>query len=429
MVIVIAIALAVVSFVLRYHIERRFDGLQVFDQYNVLFQADPNERIFAISHGWGSSGRNLAHPNFSNFMSPPIRVVALVATRLGVTDRDEEDVRRSLGLVVVPAVSGLMSAALFLLFLYLGCSLVTSIMLALLGMVSFSSLVFGSIPDHLTASALVITAGYFLLLESQRSNRIRKWPWAITAFIAAGITITNLVSVAILLLTAMWRARYAWRRSLTIVAAAGAATVLVTYGSAFVMNAALHGRQIESERSVNWVRNFVSDNPAAQALQFPVAVANTFAPSGLSIGGPTASFQPDDRYQFRFTLDEMPPVSARMILSVITLALVTAGVVLTLRSRDSSGDTLHRYLLPAGMASIGILTWNWLLHAAWGDELFLYSQHWFVAALVLIAIATQLVTQRYRFAPLFLGAYVILVALNSLSLIREMFAVIIARGG
>lgn len=412
----VALVLALASFTLHYDLERRLDRLRVFDQYNVVYQADPNERIDAMSHGWGSSGRNLAHPNLSAFTSPFVRGVAAVAARAGLTD-DEAALRRAIGLLIVPAAAGATAALLFALFLRLGMSLVLASLFTVLAAVSFSAVVFGSIPDHFALSVPVIVAAYHLHL-SAAGPRPRWWQWFIVMFVAAGITITNLAIIAILLLGAMWSAgRRRVSSALRVCALAG--VVLVgTLASSFVLNRVIHRPDLSAGQSKAWATTFINGDVFARLVRFPVVIANTVAPARIATAGPTASYRSDDRYQFRFTFEEGAGPAGPV--GLLSLALVVAGGVLSFR---------RGAFRTIGMASVAVILFNWILHSAWGDETFLYSQHWFVSMLILMALAVVWMERRWRFTPLVVGGFVAAVAVSSYRLVGVMLDLLRAHPG
>ncbi|MDH4037479.1 MAG: hypothetical protein OEX18_05925 [Candidatus Krumholzibacteria bacterium] len=417
----LALVFALASFAFHYALERRLDRLEVFEQYNVVFQADPNDRISAMSHGWGSSGRNVAHPNLATFTSPFVRAIAMALTRSGVTD-DEEAARRALGLLIVPIVSAVTTATVFALFLRLGLSLLLASLFTVLGAVSFSPLVFGSIPDHPALSALVIAAAYHLFLATERTRTVRWAAWFAVMFAAAGITITNLAIIAILMLGSMWAAGRNRPRATLQVAAMATGVAILTFASSFAINQVIRGESFEAGRSKSWATAFIhgADLPA-RAIRFPAAIANTIAPARISTGGPTMSFRPDDRYQFRFTFEEGPGrPTARNLPGAIAVLLAAAGVVVSLRRRPAWSAV--------GVASAAVLAFNWILHSAWGDEMFLYSQHWFVSLLLLLAIAVVAMKRRQA-AVWFLALFVVAVAANSAGLVTTMLSLLQANPG
>lgn len=415
---ILSIAFALLSFALHYGLERKLDSLNVFEQYNVMFQADPNERIGAMSHGWGRSGRNIAHPNLSNFTSPFVRAMAVVATRTGIAD-DAESFRRSIGMLIVPLTAAVTSSVMWGLFLRLGLSLFLSSMFTTLALMSFSPLIFGSIPDHFAMSALVITMAFHLFLATTTDNNPRWRMWSILLFLAAGVTITNVAIIAILMLGAFWSIGSERIKSALHVVGVVSAVLVVTLVSSAGMNKILRGKQLDTQKTSEWATHFIDrSNIVKKTLRFPVAIANTIAPARITTGPPTASFRPDDRYQFLFTLEtRSAQPDARNIPGVIAVMLVAGGILLAFRRR-----TKHRAL---ALAATAILLFNWILHAVWGDEMFLYSQHWTAAVLVLMVVAVMEEKTRNR-SQWLVGILAIAVTLNNIALLRSLLDVLMA---
>ncbi len=414
-VVLLAAAFALLSFVLHYGLERRFDRLHLFDQYNVLFQADPNERLEAMSNGWGSSGRNIAHPNLANFTGPVVRGIAFVAP--ASIAHDEEAQRRSIGLLITPFAAAVTSAALFALFLRFGLSLRLASLLTLLGVVSFSPVIFGSIPDHFALSVSVIVAAYHLFLTEARECAVRWGAWFAAMFVAAGVTITNLAIIAILMLGSMWDQGRGRVRSMLQVAGLVVAVAVLTFASSLAFSHVIRASSLDARQSTKWARAFINRDVAVRLARFPVALANTIAPAEIRIGGPTESYRPDDRYQFRFTFEGAPGrPTARSLPGLIALAAMAVGAGVSVRRRGT--------LASLGLASTAIVGFNWVLHGAWGDEPFLYSQHWFVSVLALMAIAVAAARSRPRLATGLVAIFVLVVAVNSARLLGAMLAIL-----
>jgi hypothetical protein len=77
-----------------------------------------------------------------------------------------------------------------------------------------------------------------------------------------------------------------------------------------------------------------------------------------------------------------------------------------------------------GVAALGVLAFNLTLHTFWGNEFFIYSQHWLVPLVLLLA---GNLTWDGRWGRSFVAASAVLVvavAFNSVSLMSEIFATI-----
>ncbi len=75
----LAATLAALVFSWNYTVERVFDRDKLFDQYDVLFNADPVARLDAISHGKGDTNDLIIHPGFKLYFSRAIRVISKTA--------------------------------------------------------------------------------------------------------------------------------------------------------------------------------------------------------------------------------------------------------------------------------------------------------------------------------------------------------------
>ena len=88
----IAAVIALVCLTGSYTLEFAFYRLEVFRQDNVLFDTDICSRVIAISHGWSGYGRSYAHPNLSNFFSPPIRLLGKAVHATGLARTSEREI-------------------------------------------------------------------------------------------------------------------------------------------------------------------------------------------------------------------------------------------------------------------------------------------------------------------------------------------------
>jgi hypothetical protein len=271
-------------------------------------------------------------------------------------------------------------------------------------------------------SVPVIAAAYHLLLGTT-GERARWAPWFVAMFVAAGITVTNLAIVAILLLGSMWDSGRGRFRSALQVSALAVGVTLLTYASSYLLNHVVLGKEISARKSTAWATTFIhEDDFIERFVRFPMAIANTIAPARVATGDPTSSYRPGDRYQFRFTFEEKAgPPTVRNLLGLAALALVAAGAVVSARRRVSFRSV--------GLVSAAVVGFNWVLHSAWGDETFLYSQHWFVSMLVLMALAVARLEHRRRVATWVVGALVAAVAVNSLGLVSTMLTLLRSHSG
>jgi uncharacterized membrane protein YraQ (UPF0718 family) len=84
------------------------------------------------------------------------------------------------------------------------------------------------------------------------------------------------------------------------------------------------------------------------------------------------------RYQYRFIMAHREEVFCfRHPLGFLFVGLFVAGALGALRAPAHARRMCG--------ASLAIIAFNWILHSAWGVDLILYSQHWQLSLLVLLA--------------------------------------------
>jgi len=385
------------------------DGYKVLDEYNVMFDADPNLRLEGFTCGWGD--RSLIHPHLSNVANLPIRLLTKICLSTGTHAADEMNLRRSLALVVVPLVSGLTVGLLATVFSLLGLSTGNCIAMSSLGLVSFTQLVFGSIPEHFALGGFTIVFACLLAAEDMhRGGRVRWWTWGIAGVMAAGITITNLLWVSILLVTCLLRrgerVMIAFYRTLLW----GVCVVAITYTTAFACAAMYRDvRSLMPQKSVNAVHGCRKEDPWSEAARTPIDLANTLAPASCAvIPKRQDSVLREDRFGFQFTLRQ-----TQWSWSVVAvMACLVAGVVGASRAKES-----YRWM---SAACILIITGNLVMHCLWGSETFLYSQHWLGALLIVLGGSVAQPGRQYGVRTVVCWLFVAGITLNNVGRLMEM---------
>lgn len=452
----LAVSCGVLVFAVNYTIERKFDRLRVFDQYNVVFDTDPPGRLATISHGTGE--RNFVHPNFRFIFSLPIRLTAKTWVTCGLA-RDGRAIRRSMGMLVVPLLSGGTAFLAFRLFLQLGFSIGNSCLMTLLGGGSFSQLIFGSVPDHFAVSGFILTISYLVAADSvHRGGKVRWGAWLTCGVLAASVTITNLISVGILFATTAFTSHRdnsrPIRTSALFLGLAGAITYTIavlglgvesTFQNAIVSHdvkrpaAGTDDKQapdpgevtatesfansessLPAERPLwrrvvagdqKWMNRFWETNTSGKIVHIPLAIVNTLAPADVSTKDNV--WGRGQRYSYQFTLEK----SSGAVRTLLAAILLATGSFACLKRRGP--------LFALGVASLGILTFNFLLHALWGQEYFLYSQHWLVPLLVLLSGNLNWNGKQPIASTCALGLIIVCVMANSVQLLNEMFRILI----
>ncbi|MFH1689064.1 MAG: DUF6080 domain-containing protein [Candidatus Eisenbacteria bacterium] len=371
----IPIVIAAAAFAFHVSLEFNLDEVHGFDEFNTFFGADPNMVIRALSEGAGR--QHISHPNLPHFFSLPLKGISKVLWA-GRTGMEQLLIRWRLAMFIVPLAAALQCFVAFRVFVRLGFRVASAALLTLLGCVSFSQMVFGSMPESFALSGLAITLAYLLALQFERiRGRARNGRWIALGIFGTGITITNIFPVA--LLYGVWqRRRGANAPTVLRRVAVGAAVVFVGVFAIRGGVNALLDPQSGTFTGGEYVTKFLVPDPGRHAMMFPSAIINGLTPSKGVWALRNGLWLPRKRgYPYKFTMQTPRFLSVRNLTGVGLIALVLAALFRLRRARHPAW--------PYCLASMVILAVNWALHSVWGEEQFLYSQHWQFPLLVLIA--------------------------------------------
>lgn len=359
------------------------NGLQAFDQYNLFFDADSNQYVSAVAHGW--SFNRAVHPGFALLFNVPTRAFDVVISGAGLATPGAV---RAIAPIMLPALCGLVGG----IFWWRACCEVGWSALARTGGLilmqgSFSQVLFSSVPECYPVSGMLYCV---LLWAAARAHREPmwlerhgvQWAWLLLAVISTGVTVTNgavwlAVWLALRLRIAPWRR---WLAEGTV----GAVVVLVSIPSIAALDRLAYSLEpvplASTARDVSGhgLRSaFVPDSLSARVVELPAhALASIVSPSADKIRNPLAE-KNSNRYQFGFSFIESAVTPWRVVVSWV---LMLTGLALTLPRLASS---------PLARACAAVFVFNAALHAAWGLELFLYSQHWLAFLVFAVAAALQ----------------------------------------
>ena len=382
-----------VGFAVNTFVTVEFDRRAAYQDWETLFGSDPNWYLPRLTDGTYSSKR---HPLLHVFVHVPARAIAGFVS--GVTGTDEGWLRRQVVLLASPAASAAKTALLLAMCLALGLRLPVSILIALLDMASLSRLVFGSIPESLGATALALTWMLYLtaraLLDDANAT-FRRTAWFACGLFAIGVTLTNVVPFAIVLVAVLVGRGLEWRsaviRSLGI-----AGLLLLTVGILHLASQVLvqpdpqeRAAPITAPGPANPpvagppaplgnITPFVQLRPMALLRQLPLVTAATFLGPPPIVGpAPPPAQNPQGRVKLRVPTTELTG-EWLWCLAVVSVAL---GVALVAARRTPVS------LRPLLLAVAAILGFNLALFSVWGSEtIFIFTLHWQPCLLVLFAL-------------------------------------------
>jgi hypothetical protein len=372
-----ALALAILAGVLNLAISLHFDALFGFDQLDLFFNADASARLRCMIEGRCGGRSSFSHPNLALFVNPPVAVAAVAMG--AATGIEPERARRIAALGVSPLASAAKAPIVFYVLLALGLTLAQAAVLALLSAVSFSQLAFGSIPESFALSGLLLAAGYGLALRCMRTGDRRLWPWLVLGVLVVGITISNLVAVAILFaavgLASGERSRVLLARMGALVAVVLAATIalVATLGSLYEL------KEVDLAGGSEYTQRWLKTHRALdRAAAMPSAFAHTFTAPAPGLGRNLPATLAGSKYPYRFLIEHREwRFCVDHWLGAVFFALFAIGAFGYRRAEAPA-----RWLCGASLAILGF---NAGLHAVWGVDLILYSQHWQMALVVLLA--------------------------------------------
>ncbi len=416
--ILVCILLVLFAFSLHYTLTLMFDKLNIFEQFDVLFSADPVRGIAAISYGKNEG--DFVHPNFSNLFKLLIKIPAIIIAKSRVTDSNVAEISRAATLLFIPFLASTKTIFVYSFFCLIGLSFSQALLMTFLSIFSFSQLVFASIPEHFTISGVVCAAAYLLAYDTLKHNGKVHWlAWIIVGTLAAAITVTNIIIIGLLLLGSLVFIRRRLFPPLLQTSAIIVFSLLINLFLSFVFDMEHQVPYYKKLQHTQWITKFINNDPLIKAASFPYALSNTITSSKIQTKESVISIVTYSKYKFQFTFEGFPDIfSLDSAFVLFTLVLLSLGTILCFRSKT--------ILYPLSIISLMIIGYNWLLHSVWGDETFLYSQHWLMSELVLLSGILSLKKQFSNLATTIFIVFLSGVVINNAVKLHEIFSLLFA---
>jgi hypothetical protein len=410
------LTLLIPVFVLNCWLALTFHRLGITGQFNVIFDTDLSNRMACYAGGWSGFGRNLAHPNLCNFTNPLVRVVATVTGKAGF-HANTLDFREHIALFIAPVAGVIQLVTCFLTLRCLAVPRPASFALVLLDAVSFSYVIFASVPDHFVLGGLGVMLALYAGAKVVTTGTGQLWRWMTAGLLAAGITITNMLGLAAVLF-ASYRQVFGWkcglRKAVLVCGLIGTVTLVIYVVMALAYHAPLNGGQSVQA----WTGKYFRDTPGANLASFPLEIGSVIAPA--AIGTKPNTFITENA-NYHIQLYMLSPITHMSWATAIQLACVLAvlgGLVIAARRPDLPGR-------PLAIACGAFLLFNGLLHAFWGGDYFLFSQHWQSCTILLIGLLIQSVYRRWgRLAVGLVLATALATAIHSILLLEQMLTIL-----
>jgi hypothetical protein len=200
--------LSTLGFAANAYVAVEFDRRAAYADWETLFNSDPNWYLPRLTDGTYSSKR---HPLLHLFVHQPARAIAALTS--ATFGRDERAVRRQVVILAAPVASAAKTALLVALCARLGIGLRFAALIALVDITSLSRLVFGSIPESFSATALALVWMFYVAARTLRNGPdapISFAAWFTCGLFGMGVTLTHIVPFAILLVAVNRVRRLDW---------------------------------------------------------------------------------------------------------------------------------------------------------------------------------------------------------------------------
>jgi hypothetical protein len=297
---------------------------------------------------------------------------------LHLTDLNGEQLRKEIGLLIVPAAFGANLCLLFSIGRQIGLRMHECLLLTLLALVSFSNIIFASLPDHFPISNTLITAAfYWSLTRFKKDATLSHKSLFVLGILFAGITVTNIAFLGIITASFMYFSDTRRMTGYAKLCGVLMLSVLTAYALGMSWDV-ITGRNIYVSYHNRFFHLEISTILSVFA-SFPTVLADSIVgPLPAAIPNLNPHY-PGATIAFQFSYRQQPSILTGAFLpGLFTLVAILCGAFGLFRSQDTS----HRALLSVAVL---IIMSNWAMHTLWGFEFFLYSQHWIFAELALIA--------------------------------------------
>lgn len=148
-------------------------SLHLFDQFNVLFDTDPNTWLRYGSSTHPDVGTS-KHPLAAYYAGIPVLVISKLVGSFSGTG-DPANIRILLALCVAPLVVAIKQCFVYLTVRCLGLSIREALIITGISIFSFSSIVFGAVPETYGYTGLLTAIGFYCVATTQpRQKQIRK---------------------------------------------------------------------------------------------------------------------------------------------------------------------------------------------------------------------------------------------------------------
>ena len=346
-----------------------------FDVYDILFDTDPNENLKSFAHGWG---RHAVSHAFLELFSIPIRIIEFAFSSLGIISNRIE-FRELIALSISPIFSALTLVCFFKILRQLNIKTIDANIFTLIFAASFSNVIFAIVPETYAISCFLIALlVHYYLKSGEIKQSGSSLVWFIIAILLTGITITNICIFFLIYSTHLLKHEKlgysdAFKRA-TLYSISAILLVYVFYKTSHFLLAYETG----PEGGADWIAAYLTTSLNSAVLN----LANLFSASinAFLAALPTTALHSGcteftcNALSFtRYKADYLWLSGVAIICSAFTYASM----------KYLKEKRWHDLYLIIGL----IIAFNFSLHVLFGQEMFMYTQHWIIPlCLILVPV-------------------------------------------
>jgi len=362
-------------FILTYYICFILYENGVFFQLNLIFDTDPQTNLNSLAHGM-HEGRNAFSHAFLELLSIPIYAVQSVISII-YTDVNARDLRERLAIGYSPFFGSITLIYFYKILKLLDISQAKAVLLTLIIAFSFSTFVFSTVVETFVISGFLITATIYYYVKSE-NVKVSFKTWFTLGLMLTGITITNICLFFIVYFSYRIKIESdsfrAFRDSVLI-------TFLIIYSVILYYIAIQYyiwpETSLSHEGQANWISRYLITSINHAASNF----ANVFSAIFNSFFGILYNIEIVDSCKEHYCSYYSFSRSSK---DSIFLIFIFSLIIYFICKSYKYFSTLNQMWLFLPLGSI--IGYNVIFHSFFGKEMFLYSQHWIVAAALLLLL-------------------------------------------
>ncbi|WP_119395179.1 hypothetical protein [Salinibius halmophilus] len=360
-----------------YSVFALFQAFQWYDlgllkEYDIFFDTDTPSNLMSFAHGWGRYA--ISHA-FIELITIPVRLLEALLSILFLGHQDPMVIREYIALSIAPICTMASTIIIFTILRQLEFKKPESFILSLVFLMGFSNVVFSRLPETFPISQLLLLSSLLALLTIK--EKYKYFVLFIVAILATGTTITNIITIFIFLFSYQNTSIRSGVNSSIFCIFVG----IIVIASYKLLQLAM-GFEMGNEGKPNWILQYLNFDIKVilqNSINMLAAIANSFFSFDYHLNTGTECF--DGNGCLKLSLQK--PIND---LSTIIKSIASLSFILFCLSRIKSQSETEKKI---STACLLVISYNVILHSFFGVEAFLYSQHFYFAAFLLLAMCIK----------------------------------------